>query len=146
MRGNWAIHRARKNRTESKSKQVDIRKELCRQAALKTQKKVERERKHVEVKVKNIDVRDIAASFRDLSATMQSDLAGILTGAVVGRNISHTWYEAETKTRYSGRIEKLKKRKGDLHLYTVGYWNSEESYDSAVDYTVSKYELDANLI
>ena len=68
MRGNWAIHRARKNRKESKSKQVDIRKELCRRVALKTQKKVERERKHVEVKVKNIDVRDIAARFRDLSA------------------------------------------------------------------------------
>ena len=73
-------------------------------------------------------------------------MPGILTGAVVGRNISHTWYEAETKTRYSGSIEKLKKRKGDVHSYTVGYWNSEERYDSAVDYTLSKYELGADLI
>ena len=115
---------------------------------MKTQKKVERERKDVEVKVKSVDVRDIPATFPDLSDTMESDLAGILTGAVVGRNISHTWYDAETmsKTRYSGRIEKLKKRKGDVHSYTVGYWNSEESYDSAVDYTVSKYELGEDLI
>ena len=145
---NWAIHRARKNRKESQSKQVDIRKELSRRAALKTQKKVERDRKDVEVKVKSIDVQDIAARFPDLSDTMQSDLAGILTGAVVGRNISHTWYDAETKTktRYLGRIEKMKKRKGDVHSYTVGYWNSEESYDSPVDYTVSKYELGADLI
>ena len=59
-----------------------------------------------------------------------------------------TWYDADTKTktRYLGRIEKLKKRKGDVHSCTVGYWNSEESYDSPVDYTVSKYELGEDLI
>ena len=67
---NWAIHRARKNRKESRSKEVDIKKELSRRAALKTQKKVERERKDVEVKVKSIDVQDIAATFPDLSGTM----------------------------------------------------------------------------
>ena len=144
----WAVHRARQKRKASQLKQSEIRKELSRRAALKTQKKVEKERKSVEAKVKSVDVRDIPATFPDLTGTTQCELADILTGAVVGRNICHTWYDADTKERtvYSGRIEKLKRKKKDVHSYTVGYWNSGETYDDAVDYTVCKYELGADLI
>ena len=30
--------------------------------------------------------------------------------------------------------------------YIVSYWDSGETYDDAVDYTISKYELGADLI
>ena len=50
------------------------------------------------------------------------------------------------KTTYSGRIEKLKKRKGNVIPYVVSYWDSGETYDDAVDYTISMYELGADLI
>ena len=145
---NWAVHRASKNRKASQKKQVEFRKELSRRAAMKTQKKVERERKDIEAKVKSVDVRDIQATFPDRDETTWSDLADILTGAAVGRNICHTWYDADTKERttYSGRIEKLKKRKGNVIPYVVSYWDSGETYDDAVDYTISMYELGADLI
>ncbi|KAI0241979.1 hypothetical protein LSAT2_015340 [Lamellibrachia satsuma] len=102
---------------------------------MKTQKKVERERKDIEAKVKSVDVRDIQATFPDRDKTTWSDLADILTGAAVGRNICHTWYDADAKekTTYSSRIEKLKERKCD----SICYWDSGETYDDAVDYTIS---------
>jgi len=147
---NWAIHVARKNRKASRKQHVEIVKELSSRAAIKTQKKVERERKDVEEKVKRVDVHDINATFANLDDSTRDDLADILTGAAVGRNICHTWYDADSKEKivYSGRVEKAKKRKGHVTSYIVGYWNSHsgESYDDAVDYTTSKYELGADLI
>ena len=122
---NWAVRRARKNRKASQKKQVEFRKELSRHATMKTQKKVERERKDIEAKVKSVDLRDIQATFPDRDETTWSDLADILTGAAVGRNICHTWYDADTKekTTYSGRIEKLKERKYDsVCCELLGQW------------------------
>ena len=140
----------RTGRRAENSIHVEIVKELSSRAAIKTQKKVERERKDVEEKVKRVDVHDINATFANLDDSTRDDLADILTGAAVGRNICHTWYDADSKEKivYSGRVEKAKKRKGHVTSYIVGYWNSHsgESYDDAVDYTTSKYELGADLI
>ena len=129
-------------------KQKEIKQELYRRAAMKTQKKVEKDRKDIEKKLKSVDVGDIATQFPELEENSVTDLAGILTGDVVGRNICHVWYNADTrdKTVYSGMIEKLKKRKGNAHCYKVVYWGQEESYDDAVNYEISKFELGADLI
>ena len=84
---------------------------------MKKQKKIKREIKDDEAIVSSIDVRDIPATFPDLSENMQSDLADIFTDAVVGCNICHIWYGADTqrKTTYLGKTEKLKKRTGDMN-------------------------------
>ena len=125
-----------------------IRKELSNRAARKIYQKQERHRKDLEKKLKSVDLADIASAFPDLEDSCVRDLGDILGGKVVGHNICHVWYEEETreKTVYSGKIEKLKKRQGQAHLYRIGYWGKEETYNDAVDYDMSKYALSADLI
>ena len=95
--------------------------------------------------MKSTDIEDIRTVFPDLEDNLLSDLVGTLSGYVVGRDICHVWYETDKKlkTVYSGRLEKLRKRKGN---YKVAYWGEGQCYDDAEDYKVSKFQLGANLI
>jgi hypothetical protein len=144
---NWAIGRAREKRKVTRQKQNEVKKELSRRGALKKQKKDERERKEIEKKVKTVDVNHIKTVFPDISADIHSSLKEILTGTLVGRNICHTWYDEDTneQTVYSGRIEKLKKKKGEK-CYNIAYWSEEETYEEATDYQISQSALGADLI
>ena len=56
------------------------------------------------------------------------------------------WYNRELrqKTMYNGKIEKRKKEAGGT--YVVGYWSQDETYDDAVDYDVSFFEMAADFI
>lgn len=45
---------------------------------------------------------------------------------------------------YSGRIEKLKRRKTNVNV--VAYWSQQETHEDAVDYEMSKLELAADLV
>ncbi|KAK6183204.1 hypothetical protein SNE40_010731 [Patella caerulea] len=144
----WAIGMARKKRNRDRKKQVDISKELSRRAAAKVQKKQERNKKDLEKKLMATDITDINTEFPDLEETCVVNLTDILSGKVVGRDICHMWYDNDTqeKTVYSGRIEKLKKKQGQIYYYRIGYWEKEESYEDAVDYDITKYALAADFI
>jgi hypothetical protein len=90
---------------------------MSKRAAVKSQKKAEKDRKGVENKLKNLDVGEIETVFPELDETTKAELKGLLSGTVVGlvgQTIVHTWYDADTnkKTKYSGKLEKLKKKKG----------------------------------
>ena len=61
----------------------------------------------------------------------------------MGRDVVHVWTETNEQTSYHGRIEKLKKSKT---VYVVAYWEEGETYDEAVDYDVSMYEIAADLV
>ncbi|KAG1696608.1 hypothetical protein GQR58_006255 [Nymphon striatum] len=58
--------------------------------------------------------------------------------------IMDTWYDADSNSRtlYSGKIEKKKKRNGVYH-YIVAYWKPDED---AEDTPMTKFELGADLI
>ena len=144
----WAIGMARKKRKSNRKKQAEIKEELSRRAAIKTQRKEERKVKNIEDKLKSTDIEDIRTVFPDLEDSLLSDLVGILTGDVVGRDICHVWYETDKKlkTVYSGRLEKLRKRKGNPSNYKVAYWGEGQCYDDAEDYEMSKFQLGADLI
>ena len=45
---------------------------------------------------------------------------------------------------YNGRMEKMKKKAGGT--YVVAYWSQDETYDDAINYDVSKFELAADFI
>ena len=145
---NWAVRKARKNRKTTKKKVAEVKQELSRRALLKIQKKEEKNRKELELKIKNTDVKDLKSSFPDLDEDMLSHLCDILTGRAVGRSINHTWYNADTgeKVVYLGKIEKRKKKKREVHSYTVAYWKDIERYEDAVDYIMSKFQIGADLI
>lgn len=95
--------------------------------------------------MRSLDPDDIEKEFPELEDSV--NLVSILNGTVVGRDICHVWYDSETQDKiiYCGRIEKLKRKNGNI--YVIAYWKEDESYDEdAVDYSVSKFELGADLI
>lgn len=47
---------------------------------------------------------------------------------------------------YSGRIEKMKLKGRSKNMYVVAYWNNGETYEDAVDYDMSKFELAADFV
>ena len=123
-----------------------MRHELSRRAAVKVQKKEQKERKTTEMKLKHLNLDDIHKEFPNLEQNTITDLSDIMSGAVVGRNICHVWYDSasQEKSIFSGRIVKLKKKKNNM--YVVGYWSQDETFEDAVDYEMSKFELAADLI
>ena len=78
-------------------------------------------------------------SVNDSDRVMVQD---ILEGRAMGRNVVHVWNDEGMLRTYNGRIEKLKANK----KYKVAYWGADESYDDAVDYDVSMYELAVDLL
>ena len=52
--------------------------------------------------------------------------------------------ESQSRKRYSGKVETLNKKAGGT--YVIGHWSQDETYDDAVDFEVSKYELAADLV
>ena len=89
---------------------------------------------------------DIDRDFPDLEEHACSDLQDILSGKAVGRDICHVWIDRESreKSTYNSRIEKMKKKAGGT--YVITYWSLDETYDDAIDYDVSKFELAADFI
>ena len=136
---------AHKQRQAKRKRCLEINRGLSRRIALKREKKQASDRSKVEKQLKSPDL-NIARDFPDLEERVQHDLADILHGKVVGRNICHVWYSRESrqKTIYNGKVEKLKKKAGGT--YVIGYWSQIETYDDAVDYDVSKHALAADLV
>ena len=95
----------------------------------------------------DIDINEIKTVFPDIPDDISSGIADILTGKVVGRTICHTWHDNDTRDQsvWSGKIEKLKRRKGDIYCYTVAYWAEDECYENSTDYDIPKHELAADL-
>ena len=135
----------RKQRQASRRKSVQIREELSQRIALKREKKVTAERNKIEKLLRTADL-DITREFPDLADDARSDLMDTLGGHVVGRDICHVWYSRESRQRmlYNGKVEKLKKKAGGT--YVIGYWRQDETYDDAIDFEVSRYELAADLV
>lgn len=73
-----------------------MRRELSRRAALKHQKKDQKERKAIENKLKVLDVSLIESEFPELEENSISAVTDILSGALVGRNICHVWFNSDS--------------------------------------------------
>ena len=137
-----AINVARKARIKHRTKQKESMEEMARRQIEKKEKKAMQERRKVERKIRNSSVTELKDEF-GLSVALVSDLQMILDGGAAGRDVVHVWTETHEQTRYHGRIEKLKKSKT---VYVVGYWGAGETYDDAIDYDISMYELAADLV
>lgn len=125
-----------------------MKQELSQRAAVKRQKKDQKERKKIETALKNTKLEDLAVTFAELEKKPLNDMHDILSGTALGRNLCHLWYDIEANNHvlYYGRIEKLKTKK-KVAMYTVAYWGQKESHeDDAVDYDMSKFELAADIV
>ena len=144
----WAISKARAKRNRDRKRQDDVRKELSRRAAQKIQKRQDQNRKALEKKIKSTKIEDIGTVFPQLDEAGVDVVVTIMNGKIVGRNICHVWYDEElqSKTVYSGKIEQFIQKKRQPHKYRIGYWNEQETYDNAVDYTMNKWEICVDFI
>ena len=141
----WSMGTSRRKRKVNQKKDDEMRKEMSKRMANKRQKRSEKERKEVERKLKDVDINNIKTVFPDLSVEVQSGLVAILNETAVGQNICHTWYDKDTsdKTVWSGKIEKVNKRK----QYRIAYWLEDETYDDdSEDYDIPMHSLAADLI
>ena len=103
----------------------------------------EKDRRKVERKLKVIAVEDIRTEFKKLSEDQLIDLELLLSGKTVGRDFFHLWVDGQTLKTFRGRVEKIRKNM----VCRIAYWDpEEETYDDALDYNVSVYELEADLI
>ena len=144
----WAIRKARQKQGMDRERQRRICKQLSQKAAIKLQKKKDRDSKALEKELMHIDVADFVEKFSHLDEDTLVDLTDLHCGNAVGRNISHSWYDQETEkvVRWLGRLENLKK-KGVHRFYTVAYWQLGENYEEhAEDYEIRKNALCADLI
>ena len=137
-----SINVARMARIKHRIKQKEIFEEMARRQIEKKEKKAMQERRKVERKIRNSSVTELKDEF-GLSVALLSDLQLILDAGAVGRDVVHVWTETNEQTSYHGRIEKLKKSKT---VYVVAYWEEGETYEEAVDYDVSMYEIAADLV
>ncbi len=116
---------------------------IARKEGEKREKREEKDRRKVERKLKGIAVEDIRTEFKELSEDRLIDLELLLSGKAVGRDFHHVWVDGQTLKTFRGRVEKIRKNM----LCRIAYWDpKEETYDDAVDYNVSVYELGADLI
>ena len=143
----WAIGWGRKKRRVARQKQSEVRVELSRRAALKQQKKNEKERKETEKKLHSVDIGKLRTEFPNISDETHQSLLQILNGTIVELDICHTWYDGDTNEQvvYSGRVEKLKKTKLKK-CYVIAYWLDNESYEDATDYEMTPWALGADLL
>ena len=141
---NWAVKRAVKTIKKNRLKQVDLRAELSRRRRDRMQKKEDRERKKVESDIRTLTLGQVFDKY-ELKDKAKRDLSDLLSDTVVGRNICHLWYNANTQSQdmYNGRIEKLKTVMGE---YVIGYWKADETQDCAEDYRMKKIALAADIV
>lgn len=84
--------------------------------------------------------------FPDLENKEAADVGDILNGAVIGRQLCHMWYDADTNRQmYNGRIIKTKKKKNDVHVVSF-YKTNEDEEEDAVEYDMNKHQLAADII
>jgi hypothetical protein len=141
----WALSEGRVNKQRNRMNHIAMRQEISRREHIKRQKKDQKERKKIEELVRTLEVNDIDKFYPGLNEKAKSDLADILHDEVVGRNICHVWYDSDTRKRKmeNGRIERKKKNSS---TYVVAYWEEEGTYEDAVDYVMSKYQLAADVV
>ena len=72
--------------------------------------------------MKTTSMEDVSEIYH-LEPTKRNDLADILQGDIIGRNICHAWMDEGAKVIYNGRIEKFRQKTG---IYRVGYWSQRE--------------------
>ena len=147
----WAVKRARNRRGENKAKYVEMKQEISKRQSHKRQQKEEKNRKRVESQLQqmsanNVPLAELFNSFQDLNPKARSDLSDVWEDRVVGRIISHWWYDKDGNIRdlYSGRIEKQKKKRKTE--YVVAYWKQGQAFDEGDSYDVSKFALAADII
>ncbi|KAL8584667.1 hypothetical protein ACOMHN_002396 [Nucella lapillus] len=123
----WAVGRARKKRQASHRKVEDIREELSQQAALQKQA-----------------LADLPQLFPDLEEKSLSDLSDVLFAVAIGRDICHCWYDTASSeyVLYNGKMEELVQE----DRYIVAYWTQKETYEDAVDYIMSRFELSVDVV
>ena len=88
-------------------------------------------------------MNNIPEVFPDLGHNITAMLIDILNGRVVGRTLCHTWYNEALvkKTIWSGKVEKVKRRSGNINLYRIAYWTEDETYEDIEVYDISKIAL-----
>lgn len=140
-----AVHIGKEQRIKRKMEKKDLKKELLKRRIEKQQAREATERRKVERKLKDTGVDKLEEEFADVGAERLEVLVELMKGKAVGREIYRVWQDdAGESVVYNGRIEKLKR---DGKTYEIGYWQEPtESYDNAVDYHVSMYELGADLL
>ena len=99
------------------------------------------QRKEIERNLKKSGIESVVQdlSVSDNDKVMAQD---IVEGRATGRNVVHVWNDECTLRTYNGRMTKLKANK----KYKIAYWGANETYDDAVDYDVSMYELAVDLL
>eukprot|EP00112_Aurelia_sp_Birch-Aquarium-sp1_P010536 Seg2246.3 transcript_id=Seg2246.3/GoldUCD/mRNA.D3Y31 product="hypothetical protein" protein_id=Seg2246.3/GoldUCD/D3Y31 len=139
-----SIMLAKKSRLRKRVRQKEIHEEIAKRELEKEEKREVRDRRKLERSLKSIDVRDLQKEFPDLTDRKLTDLELLLGGKAVGRDIHHIWEDEKVQKKYRGRIEKVKKN----FVCTVSYWDEEqqETYENAVDYHISLYQLAADLV
>ncbi|KAI0217294.1 hypothetical protein LSAT2_030864, partial [Lamellibrachia satsuma] len=102
-------------------------------------------RNQIDKLLKTTDL-NIRRELSDLADSARSDLVDSLWGKVVAQSICHVWYSRESRQKviYNSKVEKLKKKTGGT--YVIDYWSQDETYDDAVNFEMSKYELSADLV
>jgi hypothetical protein len=128
-----AMSFGRKQREMRRLSVRELRQEIIKRKADKRQEKDTQVRKAMQRTLEK----------KGFDALMQLDgvsgdrqvVQDIVSGAVVGRDFCHTWCEDGQEKVYSGSVMKFYKRKG---VYTVAYWEEEQSFEDAMDYDLNK--------
>ena len=105
-----AITIGRKHRKKRKEKQKELVLEMARRQAKKDSERDTKKRKELEKKTsQNLHSVDdmLESEFPNLSAEKKDIIGEIMGKSVVGRRISHVWFEDNTLVTYNGKIEKF---------------------------------------
>ncbi|KAG1655884.1 Protein bric-a-brac 2 [Nymphon striatum] len=152
----FSINEAKKHNLRKRKERQKIFEELSNRAKVREQKKHMTDRNRIEKTLKSTQTTNFASVFQDIEDSRLAGVIEIVEGRAVGRNICHVWYDIDGggTIPWNGKIEKMKKgrkRKGaavpDKPVdYVIAYWRSDDSYDNAEDYHVSKFQLAADFI
>ena len=127
---------------------MGIKEELSKRIAMKREKKQTTDRNKVEKQLKS-SALEIAHNFPLMEEQAQADLADILSGKVVGCQIcrdrlAQSRTQTENNVQYNGKLRNGKRKQVEHNV--VGYWSQDETYDDAVHYDVSIFEMAADFI
>ena len=145
-----AITAGSKQRESRKTSMEDVKAEVWDRQKQKEQARDMSHRHKLEKRLKTLpqDRNTHADQLRDLDipGDKMALVSDVLEGKVVGRFISHIWFEDGQKVPYNGKIQKLRQRESK---YKIAYWRSNkgETYeDCSVDYDMRICELAADII
>lgn len=130
-----AIKYGRKQRLDQKQDIVQLREELVKRQKGKEQEKNLKLRRSIVKVLKSENFKD-STMFPDYDFT-QPELDVILNSKLSGKRILHYRFEDGQKKLYNGLVKKLYA----TAKYKTSYWNDAETFDDAVDFSVSKYEM-----